>query len=102
MIGEDIKAIMEIYNISENDIRLHFSSGQLYDLFLRKDNKEVWRWSEGKFFTMAIQYKDLEAGEKLRYKERVPGQKNSGEYVLGGKITAQSEIPFAEIKIRVK
>jgi len=101
-MGESFKSWLEVYNLSENDINLSFSSGQLYDLYLKKGDKEVWRWSKGKAFTMAMQNKKLAAGDKLGYEVKVDGIDGPGEYMLSGEITSQPPIKLPEIKITVE
>ena len=99
--GQDFKSWIEVYNISDENLRLHFSSGQLYDLYLRKENELIWQWSDDKYFTMAIQYKELAAGDELIYEETVPGINGPGEYVFTGEIKTQKTLPLAELMLKV-
>lgn len=101
--GDELTAIIELYNISEDTIRLHYPSGQLYDLCLCRDDSEVWRWSDDKFFTMALQFKDLEAGDRLYYREKVPIKEglSAGSYILGGEIATESSLPLPRVEIEV-
>ena len=99
--GEDFKSWIEVYNLSKSDITLSFSSGQLYDLYLKKGDKEIWRWSKGKAFTMAMQNKKLAAGDKLYYEVEVAGIDGPGEYILKGEVTSQPPLVLPEIEIEV-
>lgn len=101
-VKEDFKALIGIYNISDEMIRLHYASGQLYDLYLKRGEKILWRWSEDKFFTMALQYKDLKPGDRLSYEIEVTGISDGpGGYLLGGEISTKSPIPLPEIDIEL-
>jgi len=102
-VGENIKVKIELFNISDGEVTLKYASGQLYDLYLAKDGKEVWRWSKGKFFTMALIKKVLPAEKKLKYEVEVPinTELTPGEYILGGKITTKEPLKLNEIVIDV-
>ena len=101
-VGESFKAFIGIYNLSDENIRLHYSSGQLYDLYLKRGDKTLWRWSEGKYFTMALQYKDLPAGEKMNYEVEVSVKAGPGdEYVLGGEISTKGPLALPEVEIEI-
>ena len=100
--GESFLSWIEVYNLSKKDINLSFSSGQLYDLYLKKGDKEIWRWSQGKAFTMAMQNKKLAVGDSFSYEVEVVGIDGPGEYHLSGEITSQPPIALPEIKITVK
>jgi len=101
--GEKIKATIELLNISNREITLKYASGQLYDLYLSDTDKEVWRWSKGKFFTMALIKKELPAGEKLKYEVEVPipAELTPGKYILGGKIATKNSLKLNEVEIDV-
>ena len=102
--GEKINTKIELYNISDKEVRINYQSGKLYDLYLMYNKTEVWRWSDGKIFTMALNYKDLQPGEKLQYKEEVPFAEDyeSGQYILSGEIATKTSIPLPEVEIEVK
>ena len=102
--GKKIKALIELYNISDNNVRINYPSGQLYDLYLVHENAEVWRWSDDRFFTMALRYKDLKPGDKLHYEEEITFDKDykEGGYILGGKIATRTPISLPELEIEVK
>ncbi len=101
--GEEITIYIKAYNISDDKLHLDFSSGQRYDLYLFQENKEVWRWSAGKFFTMALVRKELEIGEGLEYDIKLPDGLEKGEYVLQGELkTLGSSIIMNSLKLTIK
>jgi len=100
--GEKITAHLRAYNISGREVNLNFSSGQKYDLYLLKDDKEVWRWSEGKFFTMALVRKTLKPGGVLEYEVELPEGLEEGEYLLWGElVTVEEPLILNNLKIKV-
>ncbi len=101
--GQDLKAVISLYNISERDLNLKYSSGQLYDLFLYKNEKEIWRWSADRMFTMALISKDLEPTAQLEYEEKVviADDLSEGEYMLTGIIATEKPLKLNEINLEV-
>ncbi|MFP4662505.1 MAG: BsuPI-related putative proteinase inhibitor [Halanaerobiales bacterium] len=100
--GNIITAHIRAYNMGEESIELDFSSGQRYDLYLERDNKEIWRWSEGRFFTMALAQVEIEAGDSLDYDVEINTELTPGKYTLTGELaTIGSAIELNEITISV-
>lgn len=100
--GDNITAHLRLYNYTDEDIRLDFPSGQRYDLYLWQDQQEVWRWSEGKFFTMALIFKEIKAGESLVYDLDLDISLEPGEYILGGELaTIPERIKLEEVTLRI-
>jgi uncharacterized protein YndB with AHSA1/START domain len=94
--------VIRAYNISGEKLTLYFNSGQSYDLYLFRDNDEIWRWSEGKFFTMAIVSREIEPGEKLSYEVEIPvSGLEVGQYILTGELTTIKPLQLGKIKIVV-
>lgn len=52
---------------------LSFSSGQLYEIVLFNQlNEEVYRYSDGRMFTMAVTEQPFEPNESKKFQEEVP------------------------------
>ncbi|KXA88643.1 hypothetical protein AKJ62_04760 [candidate division MSBL1 archaeon SCGC-AAA259D14] len=80
--------------LNEGDVEeeIFFKSGQRYDFVIKDGDQEVWRWSEGKMFTMATGTVTLEPGEKISYVERLASDNlSTGEYKLVGIVTGSPE-----------
>jgi len=61
----EMLARISLRNGLPEPLRLVFASGQTYELVLRNQNGDVvYRWSEGKAFTMAIRTVEFPPGEK--------------------------------------
>jgi hypothetical protein len=102
--GESLNICFGIYNISNREIELKYNSGQLYELYLKKDNKVVWKWSDGKFFTMAFMEHNLKPGEGLEYEVEMtlPGDLLPGEYKLCSELSTINKLKIADIIIEIK
>ena len=64
---------------------LGFSSAQRYDFIIAKDDKEIWRWSEGRVFATMVDGIILQPGEYLRYREIWDQKDEEGAPVLPGR-----------------
>ncbi|MFD1735280.1 BsuPI-related putative proteinase inhibitor [Bacillus salitolerans] len=68
----DHKALFKIQfmNNSNEDVKLTFSSGQKYEIIVNDSNgMEVYRYSNGRAFTEALETIELKANEELAYQE---------------------------------
>lgn len=102
VVNEKKIAHLRLYNLSQESVRLNFGSGQRYDLYLLKDDQEVWRWSDGKFFTMALAQLEVKPGESLEYDVELPVDLETGEYILSGELaTVPVSLELNEIYIEV-
>jgi hypothetical protein len=62
--GSTLRARMTLRNTGE-PLQLEFSSGQVYDLAIKDAaGKVVWKWSDGKQFTLAVQRLQILGGER--------------------------------------
>ncbi len=60
---------MELTNTSSEDLTLGFSSGQQYEIVIKDKNtdQELYRYSEDKMFTEALEYKELQSNETIQW-----------------------------------
>lgn len=56
-----------LVNESTQKVSYEFNNGQQYDIVITKDGREVYRWSRGKFFTMALTKVDIAAEGKYQF-----------------------------------
>ena len=62
---------MTVANPFDEPVTLRFTSGQTYDFIIRDSaGQKVWQWSDGKVFTMALQQRELAAGESYEVSAR--------------------------------
>lgn len=91
-VNDRVQFVLQVTNSSSAAVPLEFSSGQSYDFVVVRDNREIWRWSEGQFFTMALRSESLEPGGTLRFEESwTPPAGASGEYTVVGILTATNQ-----------
>lgn len=65
-VGNDVQFVLHVTNKAQKRLELTFPSGQTYEVaVLDSLGREVWRWSEGRMFTQALQNKVLEANETM-------------------------------------
>lgn len=68
---------------------LLFSSGQQFELTITDEkDEEVYRFSDGKFFTMALLYKTLNPGESLKWQDEWNMTNKDGEKLSCGNYKA--------------
>ena len=61
---------LRLANKGKKAIELAFSSGQTHDFVVMDANgRELWRWSDDRMFTQAMQTKVLQMGEETAYSE---------------------------------
>lgn len=80
-------------NHSSEIMELPFGSGQQFELVVKDEkDEEVYRYSEGKFFTMALVYKRINPGEALRWQDQWDLRDKEGNMVSPGRYRAEIEI----------
>ncbi|WP_194841343.1 BsuPI-related putative proteinase inhibitor [Salinibacillus xinjiangensis] len=79
---------MELRNPTDETIELSFSSGQQYEIVVRDaaTKEEVYRFSEGRFFTEALIFEEIEPDKTLTWEfewnyEGREGKIEPGEYM---------------------
>lgn len=75
-VGDEVRITLDVANAAGKQVELDFASGQTHDVaILDATGREVWRWSDGRLFTTAVQTKLLRADEATAYVERwTPGE----------------------------
>ena len=67
-VNSDVSFAFHITNNAAKRLELTFPSGQTHEItVLDSAGREVWRWSEGRLFTQALQNRVLEASETVTY-----------------------------------
>nr|WP_202710405.1 BsuPI-related putative proteinase inhibitor [Sporosalibacterium faouarense] len=80
----------ELMNHYTDAIQLEFGSGQQYEIIITDEaGKEVYKYSEGKFFTMALVYKSISPGESLKWQDSWDMTNKKGEKLTTGKYKAK-------------
>lgn len=91
--GEKVVFTIELMNQHENTRQLTFSSGQQFEITVTNEGgDEVYRYSDGKAFTMALVERELAPGEILSWQEAWDLTDKSGDRVPEGLYTAEIEV----------
>ncbi|WP_199615698.1 BsuPI-related putative proteinase inhibitor [Paenibacillus alkalitolerans] len=91
--GDKISLRFTLENISGVAQQIVFNSGQRYDIdIFDRNNEEVYKWSRGSSFIMAITEETLEKGDKLTFSEEWDLKDNNGNSVGPGVYTIKVSI----------
>ena len=90
-VRDGVKLAFHATNRGGRRVELVFPSGQTHDFaILDSSGSEVWRWSNGRLFTQALQNRVLAPGETLTYEERwAPGDRR-GTFVAVATLRSSS------------
>jgi hypothetical protein len=93
-----LHAQFKLENTGEQPLTISIPSGQEFDLVIRDEaGEEVFRWSDGKFFTQALQTISLSPGERV-YTVDVPLGKG-GQPLPPGRYTVEAWIATVAPKL---
>ncbi len=106
-IGDHIAVSMIIHNTRSQSVKVQFNTGQVYDLFLKKDGMIAWGWSRDKAFTQAFHSITFEPGEARHFAFSIPTKElrivEEGEYTLQGVLTSHPRGQQSEpVKVEIK
>lgn len=67
-VGKRVQLTLQVSNPTPRSVELNFPSGHTHDfVVLDSAGRQVWKWSEGRLFTQAMQNRVLEHRESLSY-----------------------------------
>lgn len=84
-LGEPIAVTLTVSNIGGAPADLTFRSGQKYEFTASRGGREVWRWSAGRVFTLAITRMSVRPGEEISFREQWDQRDNDGDRVPPGR-----------------
>lgn len=80
-VDNGVRFQFALTNASARKVELLFNDGRTHDIVVLDSlGREVWRWSDGRMFTQAVQSKVLRASDTLRFAEAWTDAK-PGHYV---------------------
>ncbi len=96
----NVRFAIEVANDSRKRVELNFPDGRTHDfMVLDARGKEVWRWSQGRLFTQAMQNRLLDAHDAIVYAERwtppAPGQYTLVAQLNSENYPVQQRVEFA-------
>lgn len=87
-----------ITNPGTEPIDLTFRTGMVADVAVYQDGVEVWRWSDGRMFTQAIETQTLAPGETLVFEanwdDSSPGSYTAEASLAATNVTLVEREPF--------
>jgi len=89
-VGDRVRFAFQVTNAGKKKLEVNFPGGQTHELVVLDTlGREVWRWSEGRLFTQAMQNKVLRTSDQLAYEEvwRDPAP---GTYVAVARLESQN------------
>lgn len=87
-----LQAHFTVRNATSSPISFTFSSSQQYDFLIQDDTgRELWKWSDGRFFAMLIVEKEL-GQEPWVYQERIPAVDREGRSLPDGHYTLRARL----------
>lgn len=83
----------ELMSQYERPKELKFGSGQQFEVTITDENgREVYRYSDGKFFTMALMMKEINAGETIKWQDEWNLTNKEGEKLTSGRYRAEIKV----------
>lgn len=80
-VTDEVTFDFAVINQGKKKLELEFDNGRTHDVVVIDTlGREVWRWSEGRAFTQAMQNRVLRTSDSLRYEEEWKDAK-PGSYV---------------------
>lgn len=98
---------MTVVNTGSEPERITFSTGQSYDIIVRRGEDVFWRWSTDRFFTQAIREVTLAAGDSLTFSETWDrtssdgGSAPPGMYAAMGVLTTTEPVTTPPVAFRI-
>jgi hypothetical protein len=81
---EPIKMQLTVTNKGDKPFEYTFSSTQIYDFAVKKEEEEIWRWSADKMFAMVLTDFTLEPKRSIVYDETWDQKDVDGNFVTLG------------------
>jgi hypothetical protein len=85
--GETVTFALRIANIAGRAAELTFPSSKQYDFWVMRGREEVWRWSEGRLFTQAIEKRTIDPQGSLTLTEPWKAEP-TGAFTVHGELHA--------------
>lgn len=92
---KDDKVVLDFELMSHHteSKELMFGSGQQFEVTITNEaGEEVYKYSDNKFFTMALIYKNLNPGEAIKWQDEWNMTNKEGKKLTSGKYTAKINI----------
>lgn len=90
-VSDQVAFAFHVTNNATRRIELMFPSGRTYDIVVFDSiGREVWRWSQGRMFTQALQTRTLETSETLTYEAAWAPGTQQGRFTAVASLLSQN------------
>ena len=86
--GEQVELTLTVTNAGKEPAALSFRSAKQYDFIIKEDEKELWRWSQGRMFAQALTTLTLQARESKSFPVVWPQTSRDGSQIRPGSYEA--------------
>jgi hypothetical protein len=99
-VKDDVEFALTVTNNAKRSMELRFADGRTHDFaVLDQQGRVVWRWSNGRMFTSAMQTKLMKSGNSVRYHTRWDPPVARGNYVAVATLRStnhpvSAQVPF--------
>ena len=70
-VAHDVRFAFQVMNASKKKLEVNFRDGKTHEVVVLDSlGREVWRWSDGRMFTQAMQNRVLRTSDLLQYEEK--------------------------------
>jgi hypothetical protein len=102
-IRDGIEFAFRVTNNASRKLELLFPSGQTHEIVVVDSvGREVWRWSEGRMFTQALQNKVLESSASLSWDAAWRAEVPPGRYVAIASLLSESKPIEERVEFEVR
>lgn len=91
---------LTVRNRGAEPVALEFNSSQKADVTVLNDGEEIWRWSNGRMFTQALETDHLAPSEQVRY-SCTWNNPSPGEYRVIAELTATNASLTASTQLTI-
>lgn len=89
----EVRFALHVINRADKKVELLFPSGQTHDFVVRDEaGREVWRWSEGRMYTQAVQSRLLDGEESATYEETWSPGAHRGRFSVAAELRSSNHV----------
>ena len=101
-VADGVRFGFKVTNTASGKVELLFPSGQTHDIVVIDSiGREVWRWSEGRMFTQALQNRVLESNASVSWSAAWKATVPPGRYVAIASLLSENRPLEERIEFQV-
>ena len=90
-VADGVRFALHVTNEAQKSLELTFPDGQTHDIVvLDAAQREVWRWSDGRMFTQALQTRVLDEDETASYEAAWPARSAHGAFTAVASLRSEN------------